>query len=167
MCKTHEKVVMHAMAVKHGGRFVDTFLKAFNFLETHFGQHNDIILQMIKSLQKATKTIQTICAEAKGHKRTMITSKIPVAKRSLERFVFQVKALLHNCSTEETFWMGNLRHKDLQGQLVSSQVYGSVDDSPNDEQEQMETDPETPADENANAMDEDAAEDSNEAPLEE
>jgi Fanconi anemia group D2 protein len=27
MCKTHEKVVMHAMAVKHGGRFVDTFLK--------------------------------------------------------------------------------------------------------------------------------------------
>lgn len=157
---------------------------------------------MIKSLQKATKTIQTICAEAKGHKRTMITSKIPVAKRSLERFVFQVKALLHNCSTEETFWMGtyilctpnfcswqrreiyidgrhccsnllnrcmtgNLRHKDLQGQLVSSQVYGSVDDSPNDEQEQMETDPETPADENANAMDEDAAEDSNEAPLEE
>uniref|UniRef100_A0A0E0AFW0 Fanconi anemia group D2 protein n=1 Tax=Oryza glumipatula TaxID=40148 RepID=A0A0E0AFW0_9ORYZ len=169
MCKTHEKVAMHAMAVKHGGRFVDTFLKAFNFLETHFGQHNDIILQMIKSLQKATKTIQTICAEAKGHKRTMITSKIPVAKRSLERFVFQVKALLHNCSTEETFWMGNLRHKDLQGQLVSSQIYGSVDDSPNDEQEQMETDPETPADENANAMDEDAAEDSNEneAPLEE
>uniref|UniRef100_A0A0D3GME3 Fanconi anemia group D2 protein n=1 Tax=Oryza barthii TaxID=65489 RepID=A0A0D3GME3_9ORYZ len=169
MCKTHEKVAMHAMAVKHGGRFVDTFLKAFNFLETHFGQHNDIILQMIKSLQKATKTIQTICAEAKGHKRTMITSKIPVAKRSLERFVFQVKALLHNCSTEETFWMGNLRHKDLQGQLVSSQIYGSVDDSPNDEQERMETDPETPADENANAMDEDAAEDSNEneAPLEE
>uniref|UniRef100_A0A0E0LHA3 Fanconi anemia group D2 protein n=1 Tax=Oryza punctata TaxID=4537 RepID=A0A0E0LHA3_ORYPU len=167
MCKTHEKVAMHAMAVKHGGRFVDTFLKAFNFLETHFGQHDDIIIQMIKSLQKATRTIQTICAEAKGHKRTMITSKIPVAKRSLERFLFQVKALLHNCSTEESFWMGNLRHKDLQGQLVSSQVYGSVDDSPNNEQEQMETDPETPADENADAMDEDAAEGSNEAPLEE
>nr|BAD31595.1 putative fanconi anemia, complementation group D2 [Oryza sativa Japonica Group] len=161
------------------------------------------------STQDMSHGFPTLCASTilswyrvVGHKRTMITSKIPVAKRSLERFVFQVKALLHNCSTEETFWMGtyilctpnfcswqrreiyidgrhccsnllnrcmtgNLRHKDLQGQLVSSQVYGSVDDSPNDEQEQMETDPETPADENANAMDEDAAEDSNEAPLEE
>uniref|UniRef100_A0A0D9WVL7 Fanconi anemia group D2 protein n=1 Tax=Leersia perrieri TaxID=77586 RepID=A0A0D9WVL7_9ORYZ len=169
MCKIHEKVSMHAIAVKHGGRFIDTFLRAFNFLETQFGQHNVIILQMIKSLQKATRTIQTICAEAKGHKRTMITSKIPVAKRSLERFLFQVKALLHNCSTEESFWMGNLRHKDLQGHLVSSQVYGSVDDddSPNEEQQQMETDSETPAGENDNAMDEDVAEDNNEAPLEE
>ena len=67
---------MHAIAVKHGGRFVDTFLKgeepwvdictnmiitfwllflfnyvslvaAFNFLETQFGQHNVVILQMV------------------------------------------------------------------------------------------------------------------------
>ncbi|KAG8100720.1 hypothetical protein GUJ93_ZPchr0013g36703 [Zizania palustris] len=167
ICKIHEKVAMHAMAVKHGGRFVDTFLKAFNFLETQFGQHNEIILQMIKSLQKATRIIQTICSEAKGYKRTMITSKIPAAKRSMERFLFHVKALLHNCSTEDSFWMGNLKHKDLQGHVVSSQVYGSVDDSPNEEQEQMETDSDTPADGNADAMDADVPEDSNEAPLEE
>uniref|UniRef100_J3MIN2 Fanconi anemia group D2 protein n=1 Tax=Oryza brachyantha TaxID=4533 RepID=J3MIN2_ORYBR len=166
MCKIHKKVAMHAMAVKHGGRFVDAFLKAFNFLEKHFGQHNDIILQMLKSLQKATRTIQTICSEAKGHKRTMITSKIPAAKRSLERFVFQAKALLHN-STEDILCIRNLRHKDLQGHLVSSQVYGSVDDSPDEEQEQMETNSEAQADENGNAMDEDVAEDGNEAPLEE
>jgi Fanconi anemia group D2 protein len=40
----------------------------------------------------------------------MITSKIPPAKRALERFLFQVKALLHNCSTEKKFWMGKSRH---------------------------------------------------------
>lgn len=166
ICKIHEKVAMHAIAVKYGGRFVDTFLKAFNFLETQFGQHNDIIIQMIKELQKATRIIQTICSEAKGYKRTMITSKIPAAKRSMERFLFQVKALLHNCSTEDSFWMGNLKHKDLQGHVVSSQVYGSVDDTPDEEQERMETDSDTPADENDNTMDEDVAEDGNETPLE-
>jgi Fanconi anemia group D2 protein len=43
-------------------------------------------------------------------------------------------------------------------------VYGVVDDDPNDaEQEEMETDPETPADENDNTMDEDVAEDAEEA----
>lgn len=165
-CKTHEKVSMHAMAVKHGGKYIDTFLKAFNFLETQFKEHNAIILQMLKELQKATRIIQTICAEAKGYKRTMITSKIPPAKRSMERFLFQVKALLHNCSTEKKFWMGNLKHKDLHGHVVSSQVYGSVDE---EDEEQTESDSDTPAAENDNTMDEDdaAAEGSNEAPMEE
>ncbi|CAM0905397.1 unnamed protein product [Alopecurus aequalis] len=168
ICKTHEKVAMHAMSVKYGARFIDAFLKAFNFLETQFGQHGDSIVDMIKELQKATRIIQTICAEAKGNKRTMITSKIPAAKRSMERFVFQVKALLEHCSTEERCWIGNLKHKDLHGHVVSSQVYGDVDDDPNDaEQEEMETDPETAADENDNIM-EDVAEDAEEAtPLEE
>jgi Fanconi anemia group D2 protein len=60
--------------------------------------------------------------------------------------------------------IANLKHKDLQGHVVSSQVYGVVDDDPNDaEQEEMETDPETPADENDNTMDEDVAEDAEEA----
>lgn len=166
ICKIHEKVTMHAMAVKYGGRFIDAFLKAFNFLETQFGQHGDVIVQMIKELQKATRIIQTICAEAKGYKRTMITSKIPATKRSMERFLFQVKALLEHCSNVERCWIGNLKHKDLHGHVVSSQVYGNVDDGPNDaEQEEMETDPETPADENDNIVDDDVTE--NEAtPLE-
>nr|XP_051216209.1 uncharacterized protein LOC127333811 isoform X2 [Lolium perenne] len=165
MCKKHEKVAMHGMAVKYGGRFIDAFLKAFNFLETQFGQHGDPIVQMIKDLQQATRIIQTICAEAKGNKRTMITSKIPGAKRSMERFVFRVKALLAHCSTEESCSIANLKHKDLHGHVVSSQVYGDVDDDLNDaEQEQMDTDPETPADENDdNMMEEDVAEDAEEA----
>ncbi|KAM0851322.1 hypothetical protein ACQ4PT_052492 [Festuca glaucescens] len=163
-CKTYEKVALHAMAVKYGWRFIDAFLKAFNFLETQFGQHGDRIVKMIKDLQKATRIIQTICAEAKGNKRTMITSKIPGAKRSMERFVFRVKALLEHCSTEESCSIANLKHKDLHGHVVSSQVYGDVDDDLNDaEQEQMETDPETPADENDdNIMEEDVAEDDEE-----
>ncbi|KAM0951992.1 putative fanconi anemia protein FANCD2 [Dioscorea sansibarensis] len=127
MCKIHDKVTVHAIAVKYGGRFVDTFLKVFDFLEAHFTEHNDIIIQTVKELQKATRIIQTLCSEAKGSKRTMITSKIPATKRSMERFVFQVKALLHNTSNGSTFWMGNLKHKDLYGQLVSSQVYNDGD----------------------------------------
>ncbi|EER97998.2 Fanconi anemia group D2 protein homolog [Sorghum bicolor] len=167
MCKAHEKVSMHAMAVKHGGKFIDTFLKAFSFLETHFEQHNGTIVKMLRILQKATRIIQSICSDAKGNKRTMITSKVPPAKRSMERFLFQVKALLHNCSAEKEFQMGNLKHKDLQGHVVSSQAYGSVDE---EDEEQMETDSDAPADEennNDNAMDEDAVGGSNETPMEE
>ncbi|CBI33407.3 unnamed protein product, partial [Vitis vinifera] len=40
----------------------------------------------------------------------------------MECFLFRVKALLHTTSSECTFWMGNLKHKDLMGQVVSSQA---------------------------------------------
>ncbi|KAI3921745.1 hypothetical protein MKX01_005434 [Papaver californicum] len=129
MCKIHEKVNVHAMAVKHGGKFVDLFLKVFDFLEANFQVHGDIIIQLVKELQKATRTIQTLCSEAKGSRRIMITTKIPAAKRSMERFLFRVKALFHNTSSGCTFWMGNLKHKDLFGQVVSSQVYADKDDA--------------------------------------
>lgn len=43
---------------------------------------------------------------AKGSKRTMVTRNVPATKRSLERFVFHVKALLHNTSSGCSFWMG-------------------------------------------------------------
>ncbi|KAJ4823344.1 hypothetical protein Tsubulata_040599 [Turnera subulata] len=123
ICRTYDKVNVHAMAVNYGGKFVDTFLKAFDFLQAHFQAYKELIIQLVKELQKATRTIQTLCSEAKGLKQTAITSKIPAAKRSMERYLFRVKALLHATSSGCTFWMGNLKHKDLAGQVVSSQVY--------------------------------------------
>ncbi|XP_020599802.1 Fanconi anemia group D2 protein homolog isoform X2 [Phalaenopsis equestris] len=128
LCKIHDKVAMHAMAVKYGGKFVDLFLKAFDFLQAQFQSHYELIIQMFKEFQKATRVIQALCSEAKGSKRTMVTSKVPATKRSLEKFLFHVKALLHNNSSSGcTFWMGNLKHKDLQGQVVSSQLYEDDD----------------------------------------
>uniref|UniRef100_A0A0V0GRH8 Putative ovule protein n=1 Tax=Solanum chacoense TaxID=4108 RepID=A0A0V0GRH8_SOLCH len=44
----------------------------------------------------------------------------------MERFLFRVKELLHSTSSGCTFWMGNLKHKNLMGDVVSSQAY--VDD---------------------------------------
>lgn len=133
MCRTHDKVAVHAMTVKFGGKFVDLFLKVFDFLQTHFKMHNGLIIRLVKELQKATRTIQTLCSEAKGLKQTSITSKIPATKRSMERFLFQVKALLHTASSGCTFWMGNLKHKDLMGQVVSSQAYDDDRNDPTDE----------------------------------
>ncbi|XP_049388880.1 uncharacterized protein LOC125853255 isoform X1 [Solanum stenotomum] len=126
LCKTHDKVNVRAIAVKFGGKFVDSFLKGFGFLQGQFELHREQIIQMVRELQTATRTIQTLCSDAKGMKQTAITSKIPITKRSMERFLFRVKELLHSTSSGCTFWMGNLKHKNLMGDVVSSQAY--VDD---------------------------------------
>lgn len=123
MCRSHDKISVHALAVKYGGKFVESFLKVFEFLQTQIQMHNELIIQLVKELQKATRTLQTLCSEAKGLKQTAVTSKIPATKRSLERFLFHVKGLLHTTSSGCSFWMGNLKHKDLMGQVVSSQAY--------------------------------------------
>ncbi|KAM3378397.1 Fanconi anemia group D2 protein [Capsicum galapagoense] len=105
LCKTHDKVNVRAIAVKFGGKFVDSFLKAFGFLQGQFELHREQIIKMVRELQTATRTIQTLCSDAKGMKQTTITCKIPIAKRSMERLLFRVKELLHSTSTGYTFWM--------------------------------------------------------------
>eukprot|EP00257_Ricinus_communis_P018264 XP_015576929.1 Fanconi anemia group D2 protein homolog isoform X1 [Ricinus communis] len=129
MCRTYDKVTVHAMAVKYGGKFVNSFLNVFDFLRAHFQTHNELVIELVKELQKATRTIQTLCSEAKVLKKIAVTSKIPSTKRAIERFLFHVKALLHATSNARTFWMGNLKHKDLMGQVVGSQVYGDDQDA--------------------------------------
>ncbi|PKA50881.1 hypothetical protein AXF42_Ash007536 [Apostasia shenzhenica] len=85
--------------------------------------------EKLRELQKATRIIHALCCEAKGSKQTMVTSKIPATKRSMERFLFHVKSLIHNNTSNGcVFWMGNLKHKDLYGQVVSSQAYTDGDD---------------------------------------
>lgn len=142
LTKVHDKVSIHAMAVKYGGKFVDSFLKGFEFLKARYDAHKNSIIMLVKELQKATRTIQTLCSEAKGFKRTVVTSKIPAVKRSMERYLFCVKALLHSTSHGNSFWMGNLKHKDLQGREVSSQLHVSEEeeDEPlNDQNEVAES----------------------------
>ncbi|KAM5580264.1 hypothetical protein ABKV19_009822 [Rosa sericea] len=145
LCKTHDKVTLHAMAVGFGGKFVDSFLKVFDFLQSHFQVHNEQIINLVLELQKATRTIQTLCSEAKGLRQTSITRKIPATKRSMERFLFCVKALLHTAPSGLTFWMGNLKHKNLTGEVVSSQVYADHDNENSADAEPDEAVDEYPA----------------------
>nr|GMC97482.1 Fanconi anemia group D2 protein homolog isoform X2 [Ipomoea batatas]GMC97489.1 Fanconi anemia group D2 protein homolog isoform X2 [Ipomoea batatas] len=58
MCKTHDKVAVRAMAVKFGGKFVDSFLRGSISIAWRANSPTE--------LQKATRTIQTLCSEAKN-----------------------------------------------------------------------------------------------------
>ena len=42
-----------------------------------------------------------------------MATKVPAVKRSMEKFIFCVKALLHGASNGSAFWMGNNPHLDL------------------------------------------------------
>lgn len=72
--------------------------------------------------QQSCLVLQTVCNEGKARRAAPLLSKAPAAKKSLERFVFEMKAFFHEVGQPETFWMGNLKHRDLAGNTVCSQV---------------------------------------------
>lgn len=49
-----------------------------------------------------------------------------MVKRTVEKFVFKMKVLLTECSAGEAFWLGALKHKDLAGRELPSQVGGGA-----------------------------------------
>jgi len=104
-----------AAALRHGVKFVDTFMKVkvegfggqrldpiwdasavpFNpsalqmkpWLKVVLASHPAEVGEMIKELQKATKCLQVVCAEGKARKMAVVTRRVPTAKRTLERFL--------------------------------------------------------------------------------
>ena len=44
---------------------------------------------------------------------TSLTNHVPALKKSLEVFVYRVKAMLTLNSCQEAFWTGNLKNRDL------------------------------------------------------
>ncbi|KAG0590520.1 hypothetical protein KC19_1G105500 [Ceratodon purpureus] len=138
LTRTHEKSAVHAVAAKCDGKFVDSFLRGMDFFQAKFEAHKDIIIALVKELQKATRIVQALCADAKGQKRMPVATKVPAVKRSLEKFLFCVKGLLHSASNGSAFLLGNLKHKDLQGRVVASQIYREAGDEEEEEEDQEE-----------------------------
>eukprot|EP00899_Mesostigma_viride_P005633 jgi/Mesvir1/15070/Mv14717-RA.1 len=140
LTKRHEKRgPILAAAVKFGGKFVDGFLKGImpmlqgpRFLSVHEAS----VLQLLERLQKGTRCVQTLCSEGKTRQLVSVAAKVPAVKRVMERFLFTVKALMHGSELAGAFQIANLKHKDLRGQVVASQVAPSDSEEEGEEEEE-------------------------------
>lgn len=81
-----------------------------------------------------------------------VALQVPQVKRSLERFVFQIKAFFHEVNNPEAFWMGNLKHRDLAGNCLPSQMYPEEDDAEDEQGEDDVLDDGSGDDDEGNSM---------------
>ena len=91
-----------------------------DFLESQLVESRDAVVLTVRELQKVTKVLQVVAAESKTRKDLAIASRVPALKRALEKFVWRCKMMFKD---EPSFWMGNLKHKNLPGDQVCSQAY--------------------------------------------
>eukprot|EP00775_Hariotina_reticulata_P013727 gene13727-13849_t len=130
-------------AVKLGGSFIDGLLRAMPLWRALFHNGRDAqFLALIKDVQKGTKVMQTICNEAKARRAAgALLARAPAAKRSLERFLFEMMAFFNAAGAAQAFKVGTLKHRDLDGNVVGSQICppeeeGEDEDDEGDEEEE-------------------------------
>ena len=101
-------------------------------------------LALLRQLQQCTRSLQVICSHLKythvagSKKRSASGSAIPLLRKALEALILRVGQAVARCGCSEAFWVGNLKHRDLEGAELSSQV--ALMDLGVDESDEVETD---------------------------
>ncbi|XP_030357810.1 Fanconi anemia group D2 protein isoform X1 [Strigops habroptila] len=125
------------VCLKYGRLFVEAFLKlAMPLLDYSFKKHRDDVQSLLKTLQLSTRQLHHMCGHSKIHQDIGLTNHVPLLKKSLEQFVYRVKAMLAFNHCQEAFWLGVLKNRDLQGEEILSQASG---DKGSDEEDSAES----------------------------
>eukprot|EP00698_Gefionella_okellyi_P000673 TRINITY_DN10600_c0_g1_i2.p1 TRINITY_DN10600_c0_g1~~TRINITY_DN10600_c0_g1_i2.p1 ORF type:complete len:276 (-),score=90.64 TRINITY_DN10600_c0_g1_i2:26-853(-) len=139
MIKVCDAPPVLATTLRSGRVFMDSFLRhCMPLMTKNFGQHRDTILLILATLQKSTRPMQNLCNHAKGKGDAKLTAQVPFVKKLLESILLRVKSMLADNQSLQAFWVGNLKHKNLQGREVASQLHGG-DDSEDDEDDAEDT----------------------------
>jgi len=113
---------LNKQVIAHSARFINILNKrALPLMNAFFKGLNKQVMELLKSLQPATRLLQVHCTMVKERQQIAALGPAATLKRELEGLVFQVKVLLQGNDCREAFWMGNLKHKDVQGNETSSQ----------------------------------------------
>ncbi|KAI0567100.1 hypothetical protein FGB62_4g050 [Gracilaria domingensis] len=120
LARKHQNLLGPVM--RAGRTLVDLFLKIFlPFLKDHFRKHRSTVIQICKMHQKPTRLLQTLCAHSKFIRDTSLTTLVPSLRKSLELVLYRVKELLETNNGKGAFELGNLKHRDINGEVLSSQ----------------------------------------------
>ena len=134
--KRADKRTLMLHALKHGRTFLDAFEKVcVPVLDESFRNNKEAVTELLKNCQVATRTLHSICGHSKEYKDLQLTSIVPLVKKSLESFIFSIKALLARHNALSAFWVGNLKHKNIKGEVVSSQLPAQSDGSSDESSE--------------------------------
>ncbi|XP_039972214.1 Fanconi anemia group D2 protein [Xiphias gladius] len=127
------------VCLKYGRLFLETFLKlGMPLLDYSFKRHKEDVQSLLKTFQLSTRQLHHMCGHSKTHQDTSLTSHVPALKKSLELFVYRVKATLTLNNCQEAFWMGNLKNRNLKGEEILSQRSQGSDDEEEEEEEEEE-----------------------------
>ncbi|KAJ3028149.1 UNVERIFIED_CONTAM: Fanconi anemia group D2 protein, partial [Siphonaria sp. JEL0065] len=113
----------YSILLKYSKNFIQSFVKrAIPIFNKGLKKFRAEIVGAFKALQNGTRLLQVISNECKARKDTALLSHIPPLRKALEALIFEVKKMLVDNDLGEAFFMANLKHKNLKGETISSQI---------------------------------------------
>ncbi|XP_019844495.2 Fanconi anemia group D2 protein isoform X2 [Bactrocera dorsalis] len=97
--------------LQHGLRVIDNLLR----------EEPARVSEFLKNLQTVTRFLHNLCCHSKALQNTAIVGQIPALRETVETIVFRVKALMTSNKCSSVFTMGNLKNKDLHGDVILSE----------------------------------------------
>nr|XP_032827661.1 Fanconi anemia group D2 protein isoform X2 [Petromyzon marinus] len=124
------------VCLKYGRLFVEAFLKkGMPLLDCTFKKYKDEVNGLLKNLQLSTRQLHHMCGHSKVNHNVNLMNCVPQLKRTLESFVYRVKAMLTVNKCHEAFWIGNLKNRNLHGEEILSQDMMQTDKGEDSETE--------------------------------
>ena len=119
-----------AAQLKVGVKFLNTFTtNAVPFLQIYFEGNEQIILDIIATLQKSNRIVTTVVAYGRRKKDPALIKESPKAKKALESFIHKIKAMMKKNKCLSAYWGGNLLERNIDGSLYQEEeVESSSDD---------------------------------------
>ena len=87
-------------------------------IEKNFSKNKTDCVNMIKSLQKATRTLQRICNEVHQSQNVAMTKHVPPVKKCLADLITRVKAMCVANNCPEVFEVATLKNKNVKGEEI-------------------------------------------------
>ena len=138
LARSDTKVLSSAM--REGRTIVESFTKRLMpYFKANFRSERDQILDILKVQQKTTRLLQTFCSHGKAVRNSALTSIVPSLRKSLELFLYRVKEMMQARGAIGAFCLGNLKHRDIAGQVVPSQIQEVDDSSEYSDEEKINT----------------------------
>ncbi|KAG2491003.1 hypothetical protein HYH03_010675 [Edaphochlamys debaryana] len=118
----HTRPACIGAAIRSGGKFVEDLRRSTGCWRRLWPRHEDRLRECVRSVQKGTRLLQTMCAEGKERRVAALAAKVPAVKRAIEGFNLNMRLLMHEMGRADIITMAQLRNKDIHGQPISSQV---------------------------------------------
>lgn len=130
--KSLEQLISIVKCKESRGNFLSFFKKTHGILKIFLNKgipmlqimlksNPNEVIGILKSIQITTRFLQNLCCHSKLTKDAALIKFVPHCKCTLETIIYRVKSVLYANGCKSSFWMGNLKNKDLNGEIISSQ----------------------------------------------
>lgn len=111
-----------ASALREGRAFLDLTDRAAPFYGHMVVLNASAMAEHLKGIQTSTKILQQLCNQAKVQGERLLLPLVPQARKIIDKLYLEACRMMESAGFKEALQTGHLRHRDLQGEALSTQV---------------------------------------------